>query len=144
MNICTENYKLPIVSLMILKEKMHLLDLRFKTINFLFYYHFDLLAFIWFGKIQSNMDIFRIDPIPVSPITARSESTRRFDNRKKKSRVILEWLINKGIITWCFSYWPCYRPIWQTSRNNTVVFNSNHKWLNVLVQISYFLCRSTW
>jgi hypothetical protein len=45
------------------------------------------------------MDIFRIDPIPVSPITARSESTRRFDNRKKKSRVILEWLINKGIIT---------------------------------------------
>ena len=24
------------------------------------------------------MDIFRFDPIPVSPITARSESTRRF------------------------------------------------------------------
>ena len=32
-----------------------------------------------------NADIFRIGPIPVSPKTARSESTRRFDNRKEKS-----------------------------------------------------------
>jgi hypothetical protein len=22
---------------------------------------------------------------------------------------IVDWLINKGIITWCFSYWPSYR-----------------------------------
>jgi hypothetical protein len=48
---------------------------------------------------QSNTDIFRIGPIPVSPITARSESARRFDNLKEKSREILDWLINKGIIT---------------------------------------------
>jgi hypothetical protein len=31
---------------------------------------------------------------------------RYFDNCKEKSREILDWLINKGIITWCFSYWP--------------------------------------
>ena len=30
-----------------------------------------------YGKNQSNMDIFRIGPIPVSPITARSESAKR-------------------------------------------------------------------
>jgi hypothetical protein len=76
---------------------------------------FDLLAFIWsnlsiqyknfhwalghYSKNQSNTDIFRIGPIPVSSITARSESARRFDNRKEKSREILDWLINKGIIT---------------------------------------------
>ena len=52
-----------------------------------------------YGKNQSNTDIFRIDPIPVSPITARSEPARRFDIRKEKSRKILDWLINKGIIT---------------------------------------------
>ena len=46
-----------------------------------------------------NADIFRIGPIPVSPKTARSESTRRFDNRKEKPLEILDWLINKGIIT---------------------------------------------
>jgi hypothetical protein len=57
-----------------------------------------------YGKNQSNTDIFRIDPIPV-----RSEPARRFDIRKEKSRKILDWLINKGIITWCFSYWPSYR-----------------------------------
>jgi hypothetical protein len=34
-----------------------------------------------------------------SPITTRSESARHFDNYKEKSRVILDWLINKGIIT---------------------------------------------
>jgi uncharacterized protein (DUF1499 family) len=39
-----------------------------------------------YGKNQSNTDIFRIGPIP-------------FDNRKEKSREILHWLINKGIIT---------------------------------------------
>jgi hypothetical protein len=62
-----------------------------------------------YGKNQSNTDIFHIGPIPVSPITARSEPARRFDIRKEKSRKILDWLINKGIITWCFSYWPSYR-----------------------------------
>ena len=62
-----------------------------------------------YGKNQSNTDIFRIGPIPVSPITTRSESARHFDNCKKKSREILDWLINKGIITWCFSYWSSYR-----------------------------------
>ena len=93
-----------------------------------------------YGKKQSNTDIFRIGPIPVSPITTRSESARHFDNCKEKSREILDWLINKGIITWCFSYWPSYRssvccigvhlrlrpivkPIWKTSRNNTILFN---------------------
>ena len=93
-----------------------------------------------YGKIQSNTDtdIFRIGPIPVSPITTRSESARHFDNCKEKSREIVDWLINKGIITWCFSYWPSYRssvccigvrmrlgpitkPIWKTSRNNTII-----------------------
>ena len=52
-----------------------------------------------YGKNQSNTDIFRIGPIPVSPITTRSESARHFDNCKGKSREILDWLINKGIIT---------------------------------------------
>ena len=52
-----------------------------------------------YGKNQSNTDIFRIGPIPVSPITARSEPVRRFDIRKENSRKILDWLINKGIIT---------------------------------------------
>jgi hypothetical protein len=52
-----------------------------------------------YGKNQSNTDIFRIGPISVSPITTRSEPTRRFDIRKEKSRKILDWLINKGIIT---------------------------------------------
>jgi hypothetical protein len=52
-----------------------------------------------YGKNQSNTDIFRISPISVSPITTRSEPTRRFDIRKEKSRKILDWLINKGIIT---------------------------------------------
>ena len=51
-----------------------------------------------YGKNQSNTDIVHIGPIPVSPITASSESARRFDNRKEKSREILDWLINKGII----------------------------------------------
>ena len=37
-------------------------------------------------KNQSYTDIFRIGPIPVHPITARSESARRFDNRKEMSR----------------------------------------------------------
>jgi hypothetical protein len=93
-----------------------------------------------YGKNQSNTDIFRIGPIPVSPIITRSESARHFDNCKEKSREILDWLINKGTITWCFSYWPSYRssvccigvrlrlrpiikPIWKTSRNNTILFN---------------------
>ena len=45
------------------------------------------------------MDIFRIGPIPVGPITARWEPARRFDIRKEKSRKIFDWLINTGIIT---------------------------------------------
>jgi hypothetical protein len=52
-----------------------------------------------YGKNQSNTDIFRIGPIPVSLITARSEPARRFDIRKEMSRKILDWFINKGIIT---------------------------------------------
>ena len=52
-----------------------------------------------YGKKQSNTDNFHIGPIPVNPITTRSESARRFDNRKEKSGEILDWLINKGIIT---------------------------------------------
>ena len=52
-----------------------------------------------YGKNQSNTDIFRIGPNPISPKTARSEPARRFDNRKEKFRKILDWLINKGIIT---------------------------------------------
>jgi hypothetical protein len=52
-----------------------------------------------YGKNQSNTDIYRIGPIPVSPITARSELARRFDIRKEMSRKILDWFINKGIIT---------------------------------------------
>ena len=46
------------------------------------------LALGQYGKNQSNTDIFRIGPIPVSPITARSESARHFDNCKEKSRDI--------------------------------------------------------
>ena len=60
-------------------------------------------------KNQSNTDMFRIGPIPVSPIRTRSESARHLDNCKEKSREILNWLINKGIITWWFSYSPCNR-----------------------------------
>jgi hypothetical protein len=41
------------------------------------------------------MNIFRIGPIPDSPITTRSESARHFDNCKEKSGDILDWLINK-------------------------------------------------
>jgi hypothetical protein len=37
------------------------------------------------------------------------QSARHFDNCKEKSREILDWVINKVIITWCFSYWPSYR-----------------------------------
>ena len=47
-----------------------------------------------YGKNQSNMDIFRIGPIPVSPITATLESARPFDNCKEKFREILDLLIN--------------------------------------------------
>ena len=66
-----------------------------------------------YGKNQFNTDIFCIGPIAVSPITARSDSSRRFDNHKKKSREILDRLINKGLIRWCFSYWPSYRSsVW--------------------------------
>ena len=43
-----------------------------------------------YGKNQSNTESFRSGPIPVSPITPRSEPARRFDNRKEKSRKILD------------------------------------------------------
>jgi hypothetical protein len=36
-----------------------------------------------YGKNQSNTDIVRIGPIPVSSITTRSESARHFDNCKE-------------------------------------------------------------
>ena len=67
------------------------------------------LSLSQYGENKSNTDMFRIGTIPCSLITARSQSARRFDNCKEKSREILDWLINKGIITWCFSYWPSYR-----------------------------------
>jgi hypothetical protein len=52
------------------------------------------------GRVHAaSYNIFRIGPIPFSPITARPEPARRFDIRKEKSRKILDWLINKGIIT---------------------------------------------
>jgi hypothetical protein len=50
-------------------------------------------------KVKPSQFFFKQYPIPISPITARSESTRLFDNCKEKSREILDWLINKGIIT---------------------------------------------
>ena len=37
-----------------------------------------------YGKNQSNMDIFRIGPIPVSPITTRSESPKTFRQMQGK------------------------------------------------------------
>ena len=57
------------------------------------------LSLCQYGKNLSNTDIFRIGPIPASPITARSESSRRFDNRKQKTREILDWSINNGMFT---------------------------------------------
>jgi hypothetical protein len=51
-----------------------------------------------YGRNQSNTDFFRIGSIQVIPITATSESTRRFGNCKEKSREILDWLINKVIV----------------------------------------------
>ena len=50
-----------------------------------------------YDKNQSYTDIFRIGPIPVSPITARSESARRFDNRKEKSREM-------SVVCWCWKW----------------------------------------
>jgi hypothetical protein len=68
------------------------------SISFIFtidYLHIsDLILKLW-----DITDIFRIGPIPVSPITTRSESAGHFDNCKEKSQEILDWLINKGIIT---------------------------------------------
>ena len=52
-----------------------------------------------YGKNQSNTDIFRIGLIPVSPITDTSEPVKRFDKRKEKLRKIMDWLINKSIVT---------------------------------------------
>jgi hypothetical protein len=50
-------------------------------------------------------DVFHICLV----IVTRPEPARHFDNCKERSREILDWLINKGIITWCFSYWPSDR-----------------------------------
>ena len=57
------------------------------------------LPLVQYGKNQFNTEIFLIGPIPVSPITTRSESARHIDNCKDKSQEILDWLINKCIIT---------------------------------------------
>ena len=46
----------------------------------------DLLALILSNLSIQYTNISRIGPIPVRPITARSESARRFDNGKEKSR----------------------------------------------------------
>jgi hypothetical protein len=53
------------------------------------------------GVTQTNLGTSHrcTKDISVSPITARSESARRFDNRTENSRKILDWLINNGIIT---------------------------------------------
>jgi hypothetical protein len=83
---------------------------------------------------MSNTDIFRIGPIPVSPITTRSESARHIDNCKDKSREILDWLINKGIITWCFSYWPSHRSLVITSSDQIGLFFA------VLAQWKFLYC----
>ena len=49
--------------------------------------------------VQYGYFPYWLDSSQSMPITARSESARRFDNRKENSREILHWLINKGIIT---------------------------------------------
>jgi hypothetical protein len=94
--------------------------------------------------------------------------------------IILDWLINKGIITCCFSYWPSYRPsvcciclrlrlrpiqqtsdlwlgqyapkantadrgpmtrpIWKTSRNNTIIFTFQTGSLHMTLMMSCWLC----
>ena len=56
---------------------------------------------IFIGTIRQKpvqYGYFPHGPIPVSPITTRSESARHFNNCKEKSGEILDWLINKGII----------------------------------------------
>jgi hypothetical protein len=50
-----------------------------------------------YDKKQSYTDIFRIGLIPVRPITARSESARRFDNRKENSREM-------SVVCWRFLF----------------------------------------
>jgi hypothetical protein len=69
-------------------------------------------------KVTEQKYIFRIGPIPVSPITTRSESARHFDNCKEKSREILDWLIQQANTA---GLGPITRPIWKTSRNDTIV-----------------------
>ena len=104
---------------------------------------------------------------PYWPNSSQSNNARHFDNCKEKSREILDWLINKGIITWCFSYWPSYRssvgllywrsaapqantaglgpiirPIWKTSRNNTILLINFDLlafiWSNLSIQYKNF------
>jgi NADPH:quinone reductase-like Zn-dependent oxidoreductase len=59
-----------------------------------------LSSLVRIPKVQDPTDILvQVHAASINPITARSESARRFDNRKEKSREILHWLINKGIIT---------------------------------------------
>ena len=96
-------------------NKSLLLILIINYLWFISLYNIKSVNTIWklslgqYGKNQSNTDIFRIGTIPVSPITAGSESARHFDNWKEKSRELLDWLINKCITTWCFWYWSSYR-----------------------------------
>ena len=116
---------------------------------FILLINFDLLAFIWSNLSTQYKNVHwanttKTSPIRIFSVLAQFQSVH-FDICKEKFREMLDWLINKGIITWCFSYWPSYRssvrcigvrlhlrpiqqasdlitrPIWKTSRNNTIL-----------------------
>ena len=74
-NICMTLYEILLINLDLLALILSNLSIQYKN-------------FHWgqYDKNQSYTDIFRIGPTAVRPITARSESTRRFDNRKEKSQ----------------------------------------------------------
>jgi hypothetical protein len=46
-----------------------------------------MLSLGQYGKNQSNMDIFRIDPIPVSPITT-CENLTEADDRNQMMKIV--------------------------------------------------------
>ena len=65
------------------------------------------------------------------------------------------WTFAQKIINWQFSllwYWKCQENVHLLDLHiktvnflsYTYVFNSSQKWVNILVQISYFLCWSIW
>ena len=66
LDICTENYKLPIFSYEIKSaEKLHLLDLHIKTINFLFYNYIFLYLIpakndytFWYKSVISSVEVY--------------------------------------------------------------------------------------